>query len=122
MATGASRQLQVDAPSVSLNLPVAIFTTFHRPIDLPIDVFTHPYLSYRVPVSVNWFIDRLSKLISHFPSPSSNLHAVSCLEIDCRTTAANPDRCNLGRHRLDGFFIFAQWEVRPDPVRALRKR
>jgi len=54
MAVGPSRQLQVDAPSVSLNLLVATLTTFERPIDLPapIDVSTHPYFSYRVPVSV----------------------------------------------------------------------
>jgi hypothetical protein len=54
MAVGTSRQLQVDAPSVSLNLLVATLTTFDRAIDLPIDVSTHPYLSYRVPVSTDW--------------------------------------------------------------------
>jgi hypothetical protein len=84
MAVGTSRQLQVDAPSVSLNLLVATLTTFDRPIDLPtsINISTHPYFSYRVPVSVDWTIDRLSKLKSHFSSPSSNLHAVSWFVID----------------------------------------
>jgi hypothetical protein len=71
MAASASRQLQVDAPSVSLNLLVAHLTTFDRSIDLPIDVFAHPCSSYRVPVSMGWFIDRLpsSYLIFHRPVP-----------------------------------------------------
>ena len=114
MAVGTSRQLQVDAPSVSLNLLVATLTMFDRPTDLPllIDVSTHPYFSYRVPVSVDWFIDRLSKLTSHFSSPSSNLHAVSWFAVDVELLQLTLITIFLQRHRLDDIPQYPKFERR----------